>query len=90
MVSTLTAEGTCGGNSYCRDPQTDTRFYNSPPPQRRGPAPGRGVRLTIRGLSPDVSWQDLKDFGREGGAVIYADVNRAGEGLVAYSLLERP
>lgn len=55
--------------------------YGPPPPrQQRGPAPGRGVRLTIRGLTPDVSWQDLKDFGREGGAVIYADVNRAGEG----------
>jgi len=61
--------------------------YGGPPPPRRGPAPGRGVRLTIRGLSPDVSWQDLKDFGREGGAVIFADVNRAGEGVLEYASL---
>ena len=34
-------------------------LLRSPPPrqERRGPQGGRGVRLTIRGLSPDVSWQ---------------------------------
>lgn len=45
----------------------------------RGPRLGRGVPVLIRGVPPHTSWQDLKDFGREGGMVLFSDV-RDGEG----------
>lgn len=34
------------------------------------------LRVSAEGLSERTSWQDLKDFGREAGAVAYADVFR--------------
>lgn len=65
----------------------DSYYGGGAPPARRGPAPGRGIRVLVKGLTPDISWQDLKDFGREGGAVIYADVNRSGEGVLEYQTI---
>lgn len=34
----------------------------------------KGFRVVVRNLAPRVSWQDLKDFGREAGAVIFSNV----------------
>jgi hypothetical protein len=31
------------------------------------------------------SWQDLKDFGRKAGDIIYADIEKNGEGIIDYS-----
>ncbi|KAJ7085685.1 hypothetical protein B0H15DRAFT_782952 [Mycena belliarum] len=42
------------------------------PRSRRPP----GIRLVVSGISRDTSWQDLKDFGREAGAVSFADIDR--------------
>lgn len=46
-----------------------------------------GFRLIVKGISHETSWQDLKDFARQAGNVIRADVDRnmPGEGLIEYS-----
>eukprot|EP00921_Rhytidocystis_pertsovi_P016368 GHVQ01025861.1.p2 GENE.GHVQ01025861.1~~GHVQ01025861.1.p2 ORF type:complete len:312 (+),score=38.74 GHVQ01025861.1:975-1910(+) len=51
----------------------------APPPRDRGPAPtGRdqrtGFRVLVFNLDERVSWQDLKDFGRNAGDVNFANV----------------
>lgn len=60
---------------------------------RRGP-PGRGgggmvknsdYRVIIKGLSTRTSWQDLKDYMRKAGNVLYANVDREGGGVVDYA-----
>ena len=43
----------------------------------------RGLRDYDRGR--DADWQDLKDFFRKSGDVVYADVKGRGEGIVQYS-----
>jgi arginine/serine-rich splicing factor 4/5/6 len=60
--------------------------YDAMPP-RSTPRGGRGIRVLVKGISADVSWQDLKDFGREGGPVIFADVDRQNPGV---GILEYP
>lgn len=42
-------------------------------------------RITVSGLPDRTSWQDLKDFMRCGGDIVYADVDRRGGGVVEYS-----
>lgn len=42
-------------------------------------------RITISGLPDRASWQDVKDFMRCGGDIVYADVDRRGGGVVEYS-----
>lgn len=52
--------------------------YGGAPP-RRGP----GVKVLLKGVGADVSWQDLKDFGREAGRPLRSDVDRnTGDGYV--------
>ncbi|GJN93237.1 hypothetical protein Rhopal_006284-T1 [Rhodotorula paludigena] len=48
---------------------------------------GGGGGLTISGLREGTSWQDLKDFGRQSGAVGFADVDRRDPtiGYIEYS-----
>ncbi|CAM9154799.1 unnamed protein product, partial [Ectocarpus fasciculatus] len=41
--------------------------------------------ITVSGLPERASWQDLKDFMRCGGDIVYADVDRRGGGVVEYS-----
>ena len=41
--------------------------------------------VTVTGLPERASWQDLKDFMRCGGDIVYADVDRRGGGVVEYS-----
>ena len=42
-------------------------------------------RIIITGLPPSASWQDLKDYFRSAGDIIYADVDKRGGGIVEYS-----
>uniref|UniRef100_A0A3Q3MQE4 Serine/arginine-rich splicing factor 9 n=1 Tax=Labrus bergylta TaxID=56723 RepID=A0A3Q3MQE4_9LABR len=49
------------------------------PPTRRSE-----FRVTVTGLPPTGSWQDLKDHMREAGDVCFADVQRDGEGVVEF------
>ncbi|KZT53734.1 hypothetical protein CALCODRAFT_474354 [Calocera cornea HHB12733] len=58
-------------------------------PDERGPRPFTrrpGYRILVHGISRDTSWQDLKDFGREAGAVTFSDIDRdnPGEGILEY------
>lgn len=58
---------------------------------RRGPprgGPPRNTsefRVTIKGLSSRTSWQDLKDFMRKAGSVLYTNVDRDGGGIVDFA-----
>jgi len=59
-----------------------------PPPPRRPPARDlrrSEYRVIVSGLPPSASWQDLKDFFRQAGDVIYTDVDRQGGGVVEFS-----
>lgn len=63
--------------------------YGDRGPPMRGPPP-RDLRrsenrVIISGLPPSCSWQDLKDFMRQAGDVIYTDVDRQGGGVVEFS-----
>lgn len=54
----------------------------------RNPAPPRTEhRVIVENLSSRVSWQDLKDYMRKGGEVIYADAHklRPNEGVVEFA-----
>uniref|UniRef100_A0A0C3SJH4 RRM domain-containing protein n=1 Tax=Guillardia theta (strain CCMP2712) TaxID=905079 RepID=A0A0C3SJH4_GUITC len=42
-------------------------------------------RIIISGLPPSASWQDLKDFFRSAGEVIFSDVDRQGGGIVEFA-----
>jgi len=57
------------------------------PPFGGGGAPrGRtGFCVAVSGMGPDVSWQDLKDFMRAGGDVIFTRVNPDGTGMAEFS-----
>jgi len=60
------------------------RFRNN----TRNPAPPRtGHRVVVENLSSRVSWQDLKDYMRKAGEVIYADAHklRPNEGIVEFA-----
>lgn len=57
-----------------------------PPPR----APPRDLRrsehrVIVSGLPPSASWQDLKDYFRTAGDIIYADVDKRGGGVVEFS-----
>lgn len=63
--------------------------YGDRGPPMRGPPP-RDLRrsenrVIVSGLPPSCSWQDLKDFMRQAGDVIYTDVDRQGGGVVEFS-----
>ncbi|PNS19420.1 hypothetical protein CAC42_2597 [Sphaceloma murrayae] len=66
------------------------------PPHRAPPRPRRTVhRMTISGLPPETSWQDLKDFARQPGLdVVYSEVGRdrgdanSARGFVEYETAE--
>lgn len=61
------------------------------PPSRRGPRPGSGFRILVRGLPISASWQDLKDHFRRVATPSFADVVRdRGEplGIIEYERRE--
>ncbi|KAJ3182785.1 hypothetical protein HK101_009884 [Irineochytrium annulatum] len=55
-----------------------------------GPPQRTNFRCIIENLSSSVSWQDLKDFMRRGGDVVYSDAHRFrdGEGVVEFATLD--
>lgn len=75
-----------GGRDYYDD-------RRGPPPRRGGGgggAPPRDLRrsdhrVIVSGLPTTASWQDLKDFFRQAGDVIYTDVDRHGGGIVEFA-----
>jgi arginine/serine-rich splicing factor 4/5/6 len=56
-----------------REPQ---RVVNS----KYGPPQRTNFRVIVENVAQNVSWQDLKDFMRRGGDVVYTDVHRLKEG----------
>lgn len=64
----------------------------SGPADRTAPRPRRTIyRMTIEGLAPETSWQDLKDFAREASVdVVYSETDRArdGKGFVEFETKE--
>ncbi|KAJ3300717.1 Serine/arginine-rich splicing factor 6, partial [Blyttiomyces sp. JEL0837] len=55
-----------------------------------GPPQRTNYRIIVENLASNASWQDLKDFMRRGGDVVYADCHRdrEGEGVVEFSSYE--
>ncbi|KAG8964831.1 hypothetical protein FRC03_001300 [Tulasnella sp. 419] len=79
------------GQSIIVEFAKDTRRRDPEPRERRESGPRRrqpGFRINVTGISRDTSWQDLKDFGREAGSVIFADVDRDGAGVLEYPTLD--
>ena len=76
-MSRLTAEAT-GYSGY---------GVPAPTPSRAPPRDLRRSehRVIVSGLPPSASWQDLKDFFRAVGDIIYADVDKRGGGVVEFS-----
>eukprot|EP01038_Epipyxis_sp_PR26KG_P007650 gene7650-10412_t len=60
-------------------------------PERRDPPRGGGggrrtdYGVVVSNLPRSCSWQDLKDFMRKAGDVVYTDVGRDGDGVVEFS-----
>uniref|UniRef100_A0A7S0I1L9 RRM domain-containing protein n=1 Tax=Hanusia phi TaxID=3032 RepID=A0A7S0I1L9_9CRYP len=55
-----------------------------------GKAPPRNLRrsdyrVIISGLPKSASWQDLKDYFRQAGEIVYTDVDRQGGGIVEFA-----
>jgi arginine/serine-rich splicing factor 4/5/6 len=53
----------------------------------RAPSPPRrsNYRIVVENLSPSISWQDLKDYFRRAGEIVFADVYRSREeGVCVY------
>ncbi|GAB9475491.1 hypothetical protein Gpo141_00012586 [Globisporangium polare] len=46
---------------------------------------GTQYRVKVSNLATSVSWQDLKDFLRDGGDVAHADVDRRGNGVASFA-----
>lgn len=65
----------------------------SGPADRAAPRPRRTIyRMVIEGLAAETSWQDLKDFARDGASVdvVYSETDRArdGKGFVEFETKE--
>jgi hypothetical protein len=68
-------------------PRRDDDRRGGPPPRRAAPRDLRRSehRVIISGLPTSASWQDLKDFFRQAGDVIFTDVDRHGGGIVEFA-----
>lgn len=72
---------------------TRSKDNYSGPTDRAAPRPRRTIyRMVIEGLSPETSWQDLKDFARDGASVdvVYSETDRSrdGKGFVEFETKE--
>lgn len=80
-----------GGGGYGgrddRGPPRRDYDDRGPPPRRAAPRDLRRSehRVIISGLPTSASWQDLKDFFRQAGDVIFTDVDRHGGGIVEFA-----
>lgn len=68
-----------------RDRDYDRRDRDRNDRGRGGGGRRSEFRVNISGLPRSASWQDLKDFMRKAGDVIYADVDHRGDGVVEFS-----
>jgi arginine/serine-rich splicing factor 1/9 len=64
--------------------------HGAPPPMQSSRATPRDLRrsdhrIIISGLPSSASWQDVKDYFRACGDIIYADVDKRGGGIVEFS-----
>jgi len=73
---------------FSRDSRGGDDRRGRSPPRRRGNPPGRrtGYRVLVENLSSRTSWQDLKDFMRQAGEIMYTNTHhiRSGEGIVEF------
>ena len=58
----------------------DRRGFRGGPPRNTSE-----FRVIVKGLSHRTSWQDLKDFMRKGGGVLYTNVDDNGGGIVDFA-----
>ena len=76
-----------GGGGYGGPPGGYGR--GPPPGGRPGPGPRdlrrSEYRVIVSNLPSSASWQDLKDYFRQAGDVIYTDVDRRGGGVVEFA-----
>lgn len=77
-----------GGRIRVERPKSGGRFED----RDRGDRGGRGYtgrhsenRVEVLGIPEGTSWQDLKDFGREAGDVLFADVTGPDKGEIEYA-----
>ena len=73
---------------HARDSRTGWDSRGRSPPRRRGNPPGRrtGYKILVENLSSRTSWQDLKDYMRQAGEIMYTNTHepRSGEGIVEF------
>ena len=73
---------------HSRESKYTGRRGGRSPPRRKGNPPGKrtGFKLIVENLSSRTSWQDLKDYMRQAGEVMYTNTHniRSGEGLVEF------
>ena len=73
---------------HSRESKYSDRNRRRSPPRRKGNPPGKrtGFKLLVENLSSRTSWQDLKDYMRQAGEIMYTNTHniRSGEGLVEF------
>ena len=73
---------------HARDSRAGGRSRGRSPMRRKGNPPGKrtGYKLIVENLSTRTSWQDLKDYMRQAGEIMYTNTHniRSGEGLVEF------
>lgn len=74
-----------GGRDSGRDSGRDRDRDRDDGRQIRGPGRRSEWGVVLSKLPPSASWQDVKDFMRKAGDVIYADVDRQGGGVCEFS-----
>ena len=73
---------------HARDSRAGGRSRGRSPMRRKGNPPGKrtGYKLIVENLSTRTSWQDLKDYMRQAGEIMYTNTHhiRSGEGIVEF------
>merc|ERR1711902_198797 len=73
---------------HARDSRAGGWDRRRSPPRRKGNPPGKrtGYKLIVENLSTRTSWQDLKDYMRQAGEIMYTNTHhiRSGEGIVEF------
>ncbi len=75
----------CRGGNMGRDGDRGSGGGGNYPPPRKTGGRRTDFGVIVTGLPRSCSWQDLKDFMRKAGDVVYADVDSHGDGVVDYS-----
>jgi len=73
---------------HARDSRAGGYSRGRSPPRRTGNPPGKrtGYKIIVENLSTRTSWQDLKDYMRQAGEIMYTNTHniRSGEGMVEF------